>query len=455
MLKSVLIANRGVVALRVIRACRDLGIKSVLAVSTADRGSLPAKLADETVCVGGPRPSESYLRLGAILAAAGGARVDGLHPGYGFLSEDSRLARGCSEMGIQFVGPSPEILDRSGDKAQAREVAEMAGVPILPGQRLPAGPVSPDLADELSNSIRYPLLIKAVHGGGGRGMRLVETSTELPAAAAAAAAEAEAAFGNGALYVERFIPAGRHIEVQIIGIPGSEPIHLWDRDCSVQRRHQKLIEEGPAFTLQLNVRSAMQEAAIALARALDYVNVGTVEFIVDAGTQEFYFLEINARLQVEHGVTELITGVDLVRTQLLIAGGEGDVQIPSLSGTRGHAIECRINAEDPAAKFLPSPGTITRWAPPVMGGVRFDSHCYAGYLVTPYYDSLVAKVIAFGEDRPDAIDTLARALRNLGIDGIKTTASWALSLIESEDFTEARIHTRWIDESQMSESIGH
>lgn len=452
MFERVLIANRGIVAMRVIRACRDLGIHSVLAVSSADRNSLPAHLADETVCIGPPRPSESYLRVEAILAAAQGTHVDAIHPGYGFLSEDARLPEGCADIGVTFVGPSSDVLKKAGNKTRAKEIAESAMVPVLPGCELPFGSIDEEFARSLSSTVGYPLLVKAVQGGGGRGMRLVATPDELVISAPAAAAEALAAFGDASLYAERFIGEARHIEVQIVGYGDEKVIHLWDRDCSVQRRHQKLIEEGPAPNLPSKVREDLFSSALQVARALRYRNVGTVEFIYDPSCDQFFFLEINGRLQVEHGVTELITGVDLVRTQFEIAAGDCTTQLTDRREPIGCAIECRINAEDAAKGFLPSPGRISSWAAPVIGGMRLDTHCYTGCLVSPYYDSLIAKVIGFGPDRDTAIETTARALRDLKIEGIMTTRDYALQIIESEEFRGSQIHTRWIDQ-KMALSI--
>lgn len=447
MFERVLIANRGIVALRVIRACRELGVTSVLAVSDADVHSLPALFADETVCIGPARPSESYLRVESVLMAASGTHVDAIHPGYGFLSEDSRLADGCQEIGLSFIGPPGEVLARAGNKTRAREAAAGAGVPVLPGCPLPLDGVSKDFAQSLSSDIGFPLLVKAVQGGGGRGMRLVAKPEELPELAASAAAEALAAFGDPSLYVERFIAEARHIEVQIVGFGEERAVHLWDRDCSVQRRHQKLIEEGPAPNLPSAVRESLLTSALKVSRALKYENVGTVEYIYDPATQQFFFLEINGRLQVEHGVTELITGVDLVRAQFQIAANENVPQLDLIESPVGCAIECRINAEDVESGFRPSPGLIRKWEPPVMGGIRLDSHCFAGYLVSPYYDSLIAKVIGFGPDRGAAIETTQRALASLKIEGIKTTKDYALRLMQSDEFRDFKIHTRWVDES--------
>lgn len=453
MFERVLIPNRGEIAVRIIRACRELGVKSVLAASSVDADSgLPARLADEVVRIGGPRPTDSYLNLQAILATAKALGVDAVHPGYGFLSEDRRLAEGCRDVGVTFIGPSPEVLENVGNKAIAREIAEAAGVPISPGRRLPLE-LSTDIVKELDSDLGFPLLIKAVHGGGGRGMRLVGEPDQFLELARAAAAEAAAAFGSPELYVEHWIARARHVEVQIMGLADGQVVVLGDRDCSVQRRHQKLIEEAPAPTLGETLRKQIHDAARSIGRLLNYESAGTVEFVLDEATGAFYFLEVNARLQVEHPVTEVVTGIDIVRTQFEIASrisvSPRVVQDPT---ARGAAIECRINAEVPAENFRPSPGRLTTWRPPTSSAVRLDTHCYGGYVVPPFYDSLIAKVIAFGHDRDDAIANMADALDSFEIAGVATTVSWAHGVITSQAFADATIHTRWVDEQGLAEA---
>ena len=447
MFEKVLIPNRGEIAVRVIRASRDLGIRTVLAASTVDaETSLAAQLADQVVRIGGPRPSESYLNLPAILSTAIAVGADAIHPGYGFMSENPTLAQGCIDNAITFVGPSADVIEQVGNKVTAREVAERAGVPVSPGFRLPEG-LTKDLAKRLGSEIGYPLLIKAVHGGGGRGMRVVNSPDAFVESAEAAAAEAGAAFGNAALYVEHFVARARHVEIQIMGIPGGIVFVLGDRDCSVQRRHQKLVEEAPAPALTEDLRANLHASAKRIGELLGYENAGTVEFVIDDATGEYFFLEVNSRLQVEHPVTEAVTGIDIVRTQFEIASGAVlDAHVRDEPKQSGVAIECRINAESPDLNFQPSPGRLLTWQPPTLGCVRIDTHCYGGYTVPPYYDSLLAKVISYGANREEAIEHMAEALRTFTVEGVSTTIGWATSLVTSAEFRSNQIHTRWVDE---------
>jgi acetyl-CoA carboxylase biotin carboxylase subunit len=419
MIRRLFIANRGEIALRVIRTARRLAMTTVLAVSDADRDSLPARLADEVWPVG------SYLDIAGIVAAAEGC--DAIHPGYGFLSENATFARAAADAGIIFVGPAPATLDAMGDKLQARQIAEDAGLPIVPGRE--GG---------------YPLLIKAVAGGGGRGMKRVDREEDYAAALAMASAEAQAAFGNGDVYVEKYIASGRHVEVQVLG-DANRAVHLGDRDCSIQRRFQKLVEEAPAPFIPDDKRDALRSAAVRLAEHLRYRGAGTVVFLVDAETFDFYFLEMNARIQVEHPVTEAVTGIDLVEQQLQIA----DAQPLSLTQEKiqfsGHAIDVRINAEDPAADFRPSPGTVARAAWPAGPGIRVDSHIADGGRVPPLYDSLIGKVIVSGADRAGAVAKLGEALAALEIEGVASTASLHRRIVADPRFVEGGVDTRFFE----------
>ena len=443
-LRRVFVANRGEIAVRIVRACFDEGLESVAAVSEADRDSLAARLADASVCVGPANATQSYLNVGAIVGAALASGCDAIHPGYGFMSERPELADACAATGLTFVGPPADVIRRGGNKVQARELARSAGVPIGEGS---------DRADSVEDAqaaaerIGYPVLLKAAAGGGGRGMVRVHAPEELAASFQRASSEAQAAFGDGTIYVERYVGNARHVEVQVLGDTHGNVIHLGERDCSAQRRYQKLVEEAPASALPGHVREGLCDAATKLARSLDYVGAGTVEFLVDADREDFFFLEINTRVQVEHPVTEMITGVDIVREQLRVAADlplsvdQDEVRL------RGHAIECRINAEAPEHGFLPSPGRITRWTPPLGAGIRVDSHCHDGYEVGANYDSMVAKLICFAEDRRAAIDLMDRALARFGVEGIDTTIPFQRALIRHGDFRENHINTRWVEET--------
>jgi acetyl-CoA carboxylase biotin carboxylase subunit len=447
-MKRVLVANRGEIAVRVIRACQALGLESVAVYSEADRGALHTRLADRAVCIGPAPASGSYLNVTAILATALGTGCDAIHPGYGFLAENAAFAEACAERGLRFVGPTPEAIRLMGDKLQARETMAKLGVPIIPGSD---GPLrSPAEAGIAAEGIGYPLLLKAAAGGGGRGMRVIRSASELAEGFVAAQAEARAAFGDGTLYAERFLENVRHVEVQIVADGQGACIHLGERDCSVQRRYQKLLEEAPSPVLSPARRAEMTEAAVAVARHIDYRNAGTVEFVLDQ-TDRFYFLEMNTRIQVEHPVTEMLTGLDLVAEQLRIAAGEPLGFSQSEIRFKGHAIECRINAEAPEADFRPSPGVIAEWRPPRGEAIRVDTHCYPGCAVPPFYDSLVAKVIVAGEDRGQAVQKMKRALREFVVSGIDTTIPFHLRLLEDPRFGRCEVNTRWVEEVFMAE----
>jgi acetyl-CoA carboxylase, biotin carboxylase subunit len=450
--RRVLIANRGEIAARVIRTCRALGIETVLTVSDADAGSLPARLADKTIRIG-PAPSPaSYLNVDAVAGAALAAGADAVHPGYGFLSENARLARACAAAGVVFIGPSVETLEATGDKLAAREHAITAGLPVLPG-----GHVLPDSAQpaELAKTIGFPVLVKAAGGGGGRGLRVVRDPGDLGHAVAMASAEAAAAFGDPRVYLERYVSRGRHVEVQILG-DGDRVIHVGDRDCSVQRRYQKLIEEAPAPLLGDALRDGLRGAAVSLGTRLRYRGAGTVEFLVDTDAGAFYFLEVNARIQVEHPVTEAITGLDLVASQIAVA--EGSSRSRPLRLTQdditftGHAIECRINAEDPDRDFMPSPGTITSATFPA--GARVDTHVQAGSSVPPHYDSLLAKVIAHGADRAEALARLRGALDQCEIGGVTTNLRMHQGLLADGEFARGGVDTGYL-ERWLTVGAGH
>ncbi len=443
MLRKVLVANRGEIAVRVIRACFDEDIRSVAAYSAADRGSRAVELADEAVCIGPANAAQSYLSVPALVGAALATGCDGLHPGYGFLSERPELAAACAEHGIAFVGPSAETIRRGGDKIEARELAQRLGIPVNGG----TGHVETVDAALAAAEGQYPVLLKAAAGGGGRGMAMAVDREALADAFDRASMEAQQAFGDGRVFVERYVGNARHVEVQILADSHGNVIHVGDRDCSYQRRYQKIVEEAPASAVRAELRAQLASAAVTLARGLDYVGAGTVEFLVDQDRDSYAFLEVNARIQVEHPVTEAVCGVDLVREQLRIAGGarlsvrQEDVEI------RGHAIECRINAEDPRRGFLPTPGRIVEWSPPLGSDVRVDSHVFAGYEVPPYYDSLIGKLIVHGDDRAAAVHLLGRALDRFRIGGIETTLMLHRALARHPDFRENRINIRWLEQT--------
>lgn len=441
MFNKILIANRGEIACRVIRACRELGIETVAIYSEADREALHVQMADEAYCVG-PTPSQkSYLNIPNIISAASIAKVDAIHPGYGFLSENSHFAEICEECGFTFIGPSPEVIDKMGDKASARRTMIAAGVPVVPGTEM--GITDKAQAIQKAEEIGYPVIIKASAGGGGRGMRVAHHRAELLQSIDTASAEAEAAFGNAEVYLEKYIEEPRHIEFQILADSYGHVIHLGERDCSIQRRHQKVLEEAPSPALTEELRKKMGDAAVKAAAAVGYVNAGTIEFLLDKNN-EFYFMEMNTRIQVEHPVTELITGIDLVKSQIRIAAGQELTLKQEDIEFRGAAIECRINAEDPERNFMPSPGTVTAFFTPGGPGVRLDSAIYPGYTIPPYYDSMVGKLIVWGADRDEAIARMKRALDEFVIDGVKTTIPFHHLVLNNAFFRRGEVYTNFI-----------
>jgi acetyl-CoA carboxylase, biotin carboxylase subunit len=446
MLRRVLIANRGEIALRVIRACRELGVETVAVYSTADETALHARKADEAVCIGKPSARASYLNVEALIDAARSSGADALHPGYGFLAENAGFARACEAAGVVWIGPPPDAIDKMGDKAVARDLARAAGVPVVPGT---AGTVSSDEALGIAEDIGYPVLVKAAGGGGGRGIRIARHPEELRQSVTAAAREAEAAFGNPALYVEKLIARPRHVEIQVVADAHGNVVHLYERECSVQRRRQKLLEESPAPAIGPQTREEMAAAAVRLAASVGYMNAGTVEFIVDADGH-FYFIEMNTRIQVEHPVTEMATGVDLVKEQLRISAGEPLSVSQEDIVPRGWAIEFRINAEDPDEDFRPSPGEITHLELPGGPGVRIDTAVYDGYHIPPFYDSLVAKLIVWGRDRAEAMARGRRALQELRISGIKTTVPFHLRMLDDPGFQAGEYHTEYLAEHALA-----
>ncbi|NLX60583.1 MAG: acetyl-CoA carboxylase biotin carboxylase subunit [Phycisphaerae bacterium] len=442
MFSKILIANRGEIALRIIRACRELGIRTVAVYSTADRDAGYLDLADEAVCIGGPSPSESYLNIPRIISAAEVTDVEAIHPGYGFLAENAHFAEICRSCNIEFIGPSVDAMRAVGDKIQARHIAKQAKAWTVPGSD---GPVADEQqALDIAHAIGYPVIIKAAAGGGGRGMRVSHNDINLTSAIKQARSEAEVAFKDGTVYIEKFIERPRHIEVQILADAHGNTLHLFERDCSLQRRHQKLVEETPAPNLDDAVRQEICKAAVRIVREANYVGAGTVEFILDA-SQKFYFLEVNARIQVEHPITEMVTGVDLVKWQIRIASGEPLSIRQKDIRQNGHAIECRINAEDPENNFRPSPGTLTRFRQPGGLGVRVDTQCFEGYRIPPNYDSLIAKLIVHQPSRREAIACMQRALAEFQVDGIKTSIPLHTRIMASDGFQHGRVHTGFMD----------
>ncbi len=444
MFKKILIANRGEIALRVIRTCREMGIRTVAVYSTADRDSLHVKFADEAVCIGRPHGADSYLNIPHIMAAAEITNADAIHPGYGFLAENAKFAEICGLSGIKFIGPTPEQIRKMGDKITAKETMIKAGVPVVPGGE---GLLeSMEQAKYLAKEIGYPVILKATAGGGGKGMRVVWTEDELERNYNMAKTEAGAAFKNDGIYMEKFVEEPRHIEIQIAGDRFGTICHLSERDCSIQRRHQKLVEESPSPFMTPELRKAMGDAAKKAAAAINYESVGTIEFLVDKH-RNFYFMEMNTRIQVEHCVTEEVTNFDLIKEQILIAAGErisGKDYEPDM-----HAIECRINAEDPYNDFRPSPGKITVLHQPGGHGIRIDSHVYAGYVIPPYYDSMIAKIIAIARTREEAINTMSRALSEYVIEGVKTTIPFHQQLMRNEEFRKGNFTTKFLESFQM------
>jgi acetyl-CoA carboxylase biotin carboxylase subunit len=443
MFTKLLIANRGEIAVRILRACRDLGIRSVAVFSDADRAALHVRLAEEAYSLGAAPPRESYLRIDKLIEVAQRSGCDALHPGYGFLSENPALPRACADAGIIFVGPTAAAMEQLGAKTAARQLAHRAGVPMVPGVRDALESLAD--AERVAREIGYPILLKAVAGGGGKGMRVVTAAPDLPGAWRDAASEALNAFGDGRLYMEGYLAAPRHIEVQIFADNHGHAVYLGERECSVQRRHQKVIEEAPSAFVTPSLRERMGEAAVRLARAASYTNAGTVEFLVDA-ERNFYFLEVNTRLQVEHPVTEAVTGIDLVALQLRVAAGEPLPFAQEDVAARGHAIECRIYAEDPANNFFPSPGRIAYWRAPEGPGIRLDEGVYQGWTVPGDYDPLLSKLIAWGGDRTEALARLRRALDEFAAAGIKTNLGLFREILIHPDFLRGEVHTRWLDE---------
>ena len=444
MFKKILIANRGEIALRVIRTCKEMGIKTVAVYSTADRESLHVKFADEAVCIGKPQSADSYLNIAHIMAAAEITNADAIHPGYGFLAENAKFSQICADHGIKFIGPTPEMINKMGDKITAKETMILAGVPVVPGGKGLLESV--EQTKTLALEVGYPVILKATAGGGGKGMRVVWEESEIEKAYAGAKMEAAASFKNDGIYMEKFVEEPRHIEIQIAGDQYGNVCHLSERDCSIQRRHQKLVEESPSPFMTPELRQKMGEAAIKAASAINYESVGTIEFLVDKH-RNFYFMEMNTRIQVEHCVTEEVISFDLIKEQIKIAMGE------KISGRNYepmmHAIECRINAEDPYNDFRPSPGKITTLFTPGGHGVRVDSHVYAGYVIPPYYDSMIGKLITVAQTREEAIDTMYRALSEYVIEGIKTTIPFHLQLMQNEDFRKGNFTTKFLEDFKM------
>jgi len=439
--RKILIANRGEIALRIIWACRELGIRTVAVHSTADSDSLHVKFADEDVCIGPPRNDESYLNISAVISAAEITDAEAIHPGYGFLAESAQFADVCRECGLTFIGPPPEVIRKMGDKAEARRTMIAAGVPTVPGSE--GVLADPEQAARLAEELGYPVLIKAAAGGGGRGMRIARDAEEIARQFEAARAEATQAFGSGDVYVEKLLLEPRHVEFQVIGDTHGNLVHLFERECSIQRRHQKLVEECPSTALDESLRARMAAAALRAAAAAGYVNAGTVEFLLDS-RGEFYFIEMNTRIQVEHPVTEVVTGLDLIKEQIRIAAGEPLSFTQDEVRMTGHAIECRINAEDPET-FRPSPGKILTFHPPGGPGIRVDTACYAEAVVPPYYDSMIAKVIARGNTRGEAILRMRRALESFVVEGIRTNVSLQQKIVREEDFVRGRLSTSFMD----------
>jgi len=442
MVRKVLVANRGEIALRVIRACRELGLETVAVYSEADRESLHVRFADDDVCIGPPPARASYLKIPALIAAAEITGADAIHPGYGFLAENAEFADTCRASNITFIGPTGEQIRQMGDKATARRLAAEAGVPTVPGS--PGTIDDPDEALAFAESIGFPVIIKATAGGGGKGMRIAHDPEQFAQLFGLAQNEALAAFGNGAVYVEKYLEHPRHVEIQVFGDSLGKVVHLGERDCSVQRRHQKLIEESPSPALTPDLRRRMGEAAVALASRIGYQGAGTIEFLLDQDGS-FYFMEMNTRIQVEHPVTEMVTSFDLVKEQIRVASGEPISYKGDGTRLRGHAIECRINAEDPYRGFQPSPGLITAYHPPGGPGVRVDTHVYAGYTVPPYYDSLLAKVIVHGNDREEALARMGQALDSFILEGVTTTISFLARVTRHPDFVAGNVDTRFLE----------
>ena len=446
MFKKILIANRGEIALRIIRTCKEMGIKTVAVYSTADKESLHVRFADEAVCIGPAPSSQSYLNIPNLIAAAEITNADAIHPGYGFLSENAEFSRICHENGIKFIGASPAMINSMGDKASAKATMKKAGVPTIPGSEGLLDSVEQGI--KLANKVKYPVILKATAGGGGRGMRIVKSDEEFQKAWNDAKTESKAAFGNDGLYLEKFVEEPRHIEIQLVGDQDGRACHLSERDCSIQRRHQKLIEESPSPFIDDKLREAMGKAAVAGAKAIKYEGVGTIEFLVDKN-KDFYFMEMNTRIQVEHPVTEEVINYDLIKEQIKVAAGipiSGKNYYPDM-----HAIECRINAEDPANGFRPSPGKITTLHIPGGHGIRVDTHVYAGYTIPPNYDSMIAKLISVAQTREEAIVKMKRALSEFVVEGVKTTIPFHLKMMDDENFKSGNFTTSYLDTWDFSQ----
>ena len=442
MFEKVLIANRGEIALRVIRACRELGVETVAVYSEADQDSLHVRFAHDEVCIGPPPSRLSYLNVRNIIAAAEITGADAIHPGYGFLAENADFAATCAASKITFIGPTPEQITMMGDKASARKLVQELGVPVVPGSK--GAIADPEEARAVADGIGYPVIIKASAGGGGKGMRVAEDTESFAEAFSLARSEALAAFNSSVLYVEKYLARPRHVEIQIMGDTHGKVMHVGERDCSIQRRHQKLIEETPSPGIDQETREAMGAAAVRIAQAVDYVGAGTVEFLVDED-RSFYFMEMNTRIQVEHPVTEMVTNFDLVKEQVRMSAGEPLSLVWHGGRLRGHAIECRVNAEDPDNNFLPCPGKVNTYHPPGGPGIRVDTHIYAGYMVPPFYDSLLAKVIAHGKDRSEALSRMSQALDSFIVEGITTTIPFLKRVIQHPDFQSGSVDTKFLE----------
>lgn len=447
----VLIANRGEIAVRIIQACRDLGIETVLVVSDVDIDSMPAKISDSVVCIGPAQPVKSYLNINAIITAALQTGVNAVHPGYGFLAENPDFAECCIQNNLVFIGPRPQHIRDMGDKIVARRTVKNCGVPIIPGS-MPINDKNEML--KIVKDMDFPILLKAAAGGGGKGMKIVENYYQLENCFQEASAEARSAFGDERIYVERFIPNSRHVEVQILADHNGRVLHLFERDCSAQRRYQKIIEEAPSPALTPKARLQICDAAMRIAESIGYESAGTVEFIYDQKENNFYFLEMNTRIQVEHPVTEAITGIDLIKKQIQIAAKEDILLNQEDININGHSIECRINAENPYKYFRPSPGTISEWMQPLDNSIRIDTHCFPGYKVLPFYDPLLAKLIVFGKNRKDSLAKLQKALKMFKVSGIETNMNFLMSLISTNEFQDGNINTQWVEKiSQNMELI--
>lgn len=444
MFKKILIANRGEIAVRIIRACREMGIQTVAVFSEADRDSLHVRLADGAICIGPGPAKESYLSPIALLSAAEISGADAVHPGYGFLAENNYFAEQCLSMGLHFIGPTQESIRKMGDKVEARRIMRKYGVPVTPGSEGCVKAEDPKLF-KIARNIGYPILVKARAGGGGRGMRVVRAESEIKGAISSASSEAQAAFANGDVYLEKYFENPRHIEFQILGDEKGDAVSFPERDCTIQRRHQKLIEESPSPALSAKMRKKMGHVARLVTKAVDYVTVGTVEFLLDEN-QDFYFMEMNTRIQVEHPVTEMVSGVDLIKEQIRLAAGDRIGYDTDEVEIRGHAMECRINAEDPERDFAPCPGKVERFIVPGGPAVRVDSHCYSGYQIPPYYDSLLAKLIVMGRSRASAINRMQRALHEFIVEGVATTIPFHKKVMQNESFRRGEIGTNFVEE---------